>query len=209
MALFAKRGGAEPMAADAIAGKRADTGILPILSLSALIDDGTILADEEIDPAQLQPASLDLRVGAKAYRVRASFLPGRAHTVGEKIDTYGMHAVDLRDGAVLERGCVYIVPLLESLALSERLSGIANPKSSTGRLDVFTRLITDHAIEFDRIETGYQGPLYAEIAPRTFSILVRKGDRLNQMRLRRGNHIYSEKWLRALPNPWELNVSLQ
>ena len=198
MALFAKRGGAEPMAADAIAGERADTGILPIQSLSALIDDGTILADEEIDPAQLQPASLDLRVGAKAYRVRASFLPGRAHTVGEKIDTYGMHAVDLRDGAVLERGCVYIVPLLESLALSERLSGIANPKSSTGRLDVFTRLITDHAIEFDRIETGYQGPLYAEIAPRTFSILVRKGDRLNQMRLRRGNHIYSDQDLRRL-----------
>ena len=198
MALFAKRSGAEPMAADAIAGERADTGILPIQSLTALIDDGAILADDEIDPTQLQPASLDLRLGAKAYRVRASFLPGRAHTVGEKSDTYGMHAVDLSDGAVLERGCVYIVPLLESLALSERLSGIANPKSSTGRLDVFTRLITDHATEFDRIETGYQGPLYAEIAPRTFSILVRKGDRLNQMRLRRGNHIYSDQDLRRL-----------
>ena len=198
MGLFAKRNGTEPMAANSAPPEPIETGILPIQGLAALIEEGAIRAEEEIDPTQLQPASLDLRLGAKAYRVRASFLPGRAHTVGEKIDIYGMHAVDLSDGAVLERGCVYIVPLLESLRLYERLSGIANPKSSTGRLDVFTRLISDHAAEFDRIESGYEGPLYAEIAPRTFSILARKGDRLNQLRLRRGSHVYSDQDLKRL-----------
>ncbi len=199
MGLFAKRDEAgDGDGANDPLGGRHDTGILPIQSLRALIEDGAIASETAIENAQLQPASLDLRLGAMAYRVRASFLPGRAHTVGEKIDAYCMHAIDLSEGAVLESGCVYIVPLLESLALLPRLSGIANPKSSTGRLDVFTRLITDRAIEFDRVETGYHGPLYAEIAPRTFSILVRQGDRLNQLRLRRGHHVYSDQEMKRL-----------
>ena len=120
-----------------------------------------------------------------AYRVRASFLPGPIATVEDKLKTVFMHEVDLTDGAVLEAGCVYIVPLLERAAFSPRISGGANPKSSTGRIDVFTRLITDYAPSFDRIEAGYRGPLFAEICPQTFPILVRKGSRLNQLRIRR------------------------
>ena len=147
---------------------------------------------------QLQPASIDLRLSERAYRVRASFLPGAASTVGDKIDAYQMHAVDLSQGAVLERGCVYIVPLMERLNLPARLTGMANPKSSTGRLDIFTRLITDYATAFDRVEAGYAGPLYAEIAPRTFSVLARKGDRLSQLRLRRGSRQYSDNETRRL-----------
>jgi dCTP deaminase len=107
---------------------------------------------------------MDLRLGSTAYRVRASFLPGRNLKVKEKIAALGMHEVDLTEGAVLERGCVYIAPLMESLRLSKRDSGVANPKSSTGRLDLFTRLITDHGAEFDRVRPGYEGPLYAEIS---------------------------------------------
>ncbi|HZD27022.1 MAG TPA: 2'-deoxycytidine 5'-triphosphate deaminase [Alphaproteobacteria bacterium] len=162
------------------------------------MEDGAIEPGEPMIAGQVQPASLDLRLGEVAYRVQASFLPGRGFTVDEKIDRFTMHAIDLREGAVLERGCVYIVPLLESLELPERVSGIANPKSSTGRLDVFTRLIVDNAVEFDRVGAGYAGPLFAEIAPRTFSILVRKGARLNQLRLRRGHHAYSDAELRRL-----------
>ncbi len=168
------------------------TGILPVQTLKALVRDGAIKPDEKLAEGQVQPASLDLRLGAKAYRVRASFLPGPNSTVGEKIDAYQMHAVDLSQGAVLERGCVYIVPLMEQLDLPDRLMGMANPKSSTGRLDIFTRLIADYAAEFDKVEAGYKGPLYAEIAPRTFSILARKGDRLSQLRLRRGKRDYSD-----------------
>src|SRR5690606_2829080 len=129
--------------------------------------------DPPITPAQLQPASLDLRLGKVAYRVQASFLPGPGRTVQERIEAVCLHRFDLAEGALLERGCVYVVPLLETLALPPALYGVANPKSSTGRLDVFTRLITDHAPDFDVVARGYQGPLYAEIFPRTFSVLVR------------------------------------
>ena len=163
-------------------------GILPCQAISALWRDGEITAAQPLLDGQVQPSSLDLRLGEVAYRVRASFLPGSGKTMAQKIEQFTMHKVDLTQGAVLERGCVYIVPLLERLSLSERLSAIANPKSSTGRLDVFTRLITDGASEFDRVDAGYNGPLYAEIAPRTFSILARTGVRLNQLRLRRGEH---------------------
>ena len=134
----------------------------------------------------IQPASLDLRLGQVAYRVQASFLPGPAASVEEKIDTLGMHEIDLEGGAVLERGCVYIVPLLEHLALDNRIAAFANPRSSTGRLDVFTRLITDRSSRFDAVARGYQGRLYAEVSPRTFSILARTGSRLSQLRLHRG-----------------------
>ncbi len=177
---------------------RRGTGILPVQEIRALIRDKHIVATAEITEDQIQPASVDLRLGSTAYRVRASFLPGPDLKVKEKIAALGMHEVDLTEGAVLERGCVYIVPLMESLRLSKRDSGVANPKSSTGRLDVFTRLITDHGAEFDRVRPGYEGPLYAEISPRTFSILARKGSRLNQLRLRRGAPTVGEAALKRL-----------
>ena len=177
---------------------RRGTGILPVQEIRALIRDKHIEATAEITEDQIQPASVDLRLASTAYRVRASFLPGPDLKVKEKIAVLGMHEVDLTEGAVLERGCVYIVPLMESLRLSKRDSGVANPKSSTGRLDVFTRLITDHGAEFDRVRPGYEGPLYAEISPRTFSILARRGSRLNQLRLRRGAPTVGEAALKRL-----------
>ncbi|HYZ25514.1 MAG TPA: 2'-deoxycytidine 5'-triphosphate deaminase [Geminicoccaceae bacterium] len=179
---------------------RHGTGLLPAQHLKALIEQSReIRATVPIEPDQLQPASLDLRLGARVYRVRASFLPGAGATVQAKIDALAMHQFDLDDaGAVLEKGCVYIVPLLESLALKKRTSAIANPKSSIGRIDVFTRLITDRGTEFDRVRPNYHGPLYAEISPRTFSILVRKGDRLNQIRIKRGTPLPSDDAMRRL-----------
>ncbi len=174
------------------------TGILPCQTIAELIGEGEIVLAEDLAADQLQPASLDLRLGPVAYRVRASFLPGVGGTVRDKIDSFTMHRIDLTDGAVLEKGCVYIVPLLESLKLRARTSAMANPKSSTGRLDVFTRVITDGATEFDRIEAGHKGPLYAEISPRTFSILVRQGSRLSQLRLRRGSPQISDTAMRRL-----------
>jgi dCTP deaminase len=158
----------------------------------------------DILPDQLQPASIDLRLGPVAFRVRASFLPGGGRSVREKLDQFRMHEIDLSRGAVLERGCVYIVQLVEWLRLPSRMSALANPKSSTGRLDIFTRLISDRAAAFDRVEPGYQGPLYAEIAPRTFSILVREGSRLNQLRLRRGSPASSGAALRNLQSAEKL-----
>lgn len=161
-------------------------GILPYQTLTALIRAGEIHAAQEIGPDQIQPASIDLRLGPVAYRVPASFLPGAQANVMDRIKQFGSHEIDISKSAVLEKNCVYIVPLLERLRLSDNLWAFANPKSSTGRLDVFTRLITDRGTEFDRVERGYDGPLYAEIAPRTFSIVVRAGSRLSQLRLRRG-----------------------
>ena len=173
-------------------------GILPSQALEAAIAEGRLAADPPIEDAQIQPASLDLRLGPVAHRVRASFLPGKGRTVAQKLDSLAMHTIDLSAGAVLERGCVYIVPLMERLRLPAEIDGRANPKSSIGRLDVFTRLIVDEAVEFDRVGPGYSGPLYAEIAPRTFSILVRPGSRLNQLRLRRGRPSLDDESLRRL-----------
>ena len=183
---------------------RHTTGILPYQALKELIRNKEIMASAEFSEQQVQPASLDLRLGSAAYRVRASFLPGESTTVKQKIDVFGMHKIDLAAGAVLEKGCVYIVPLLEHVALSSRISGLANPKSSVGRLDIFTRLITDRASEFDRIPAGYEGPLYAEISPRTFSIVVRQGSRLNQLRVRRGSPSYSDAELYRLQEQLQL-----
>jgi dCTP deaminase len=143
-------------------------------------------AGEAADADQIQPASLDLRLGAWAYRVRASFLPGKRSTVAERVKELALHRMPLTEGAVLETGCVYIVPLQEQLALPKGVAAAANPKSSTGRLDIFTRVITDHAQEFDKVPEAYEGPLYAEISPRTFPILVREGSRLSQIRFRQG-----------------------
>jgi dCTP deaminase len=182
------------------------SGVLPSQRLKALIADGEIVGAAAIDDAQVQPASLDLRLGAVAHRVQASFLPGPDHAVADKIARYGQYTVDLTEGAVLERGAVYIVPLLESLRLSPRHSAITNPKSSTGRLDIFTRLITDRSGEFDRVAPGYHGPLYAEISPRTFSIKVRTGTRLSQLRVRRGAPARSEAALRRLHEREQLVV---
>jgi len=174
------------------------TGILPSQDIRAMIRGHEIQALAEIDEDQVQPASLDLRLGAVAYRVRASFLPGTDATVMERIAAFAMHEVDLTGGAVMEKGCVYVVPLLESVNLRHRVSGVANPKSSTGRLDIFTRLITDHATAFDQVASGYKGPLYAEISPRTFSVVVRKGTRLSQLRLQRGSPPATDTHIRRL-----------
>lgn len=175
------------------------TGILPGHVLRRLVrTHREVVATEDIDEVQIQPASIDLRLGPVAWRVRASFLPGPHATVEEKLKSAALHEIDITHGAVLETGCVYVVPLLERTEFSFRVSGVANPKSSTGRLDVFTRLITDRAQAFDRVETGYHGPLYAEISPRTFPVLVRKGSRLNQLRVRRGNPQFTDTQLRRL-----------
>jgi dCTP deaminase len=171
------------------------TGILPSQELWRLVTQTKeIRSTEQIRKDQIQPASLDLRLGPRAYRVPASFLPGKGRTVQDKLADLTMHEFELDSkGAVLEKGCVYIVPLLEALALKWRTKGITNPKSSIGRIDVFTRVITDSGAEFDRISENYEGPLYAEISPRTFSILVRKGSRLNQLRVKKGSPIVSAK----------------
>jgi dCTP deaminase len=178
---------------------RFSTGILPSHILKRVIQNRRfVLAREELLENQYQPASIDLRLGEVAYRVRASFLPGPEATVEDKLKSVFMHEVDLTKGAVLEAGSVYVVPLMETLQLPSRVSGIANPKSSTGRLDVFTRLITDKARAFDTVEAGYRGPLYAEITPRTFPILARQGSRLNQLRLRSGTPEFTDTELRRL-----------
>jgi len=173
-------------------------GVLPSQQLEELIANGVLSGTPDILPDQLQPASLDLRLGSVAYRVRASFLAGEGRSVAERLRDFEMHRIDLTDGAVLEKGAVYVVPLMEALALPEDVSAVANAKSSTGRLDLLTRTITDGGSEFDRIAPGYTGPLYAEICPRSFSVLVRPGTRLNQLRLRRGNAALDDAALRAL-----------
>jgi dCTP deaminase len=173
------------------------TGVLPAQTIRAMVADGVILGDPEITPEQVQPASLDLRLGPVAYRVRASFLAGARGTVAERLSEFEMHRINLEGGAVLEKGAVYVVPLMEALALPEGIQAVANAKSSTGRLDLLTRLITDGGVEFDRIAQGYTGPLYAEICPQSFSVLVRPGMRLNQIRFRSGQAVLSDDELRA------------
>ena len=174
------------------------TGVLPDVQIRALIASGALAAQPEIIDVQVQPASLDLRLGATAYRVRASFLAGQGRSVASRIAEFEMHRVDLTQGAVLEKGCVYVIPLAESLALPAGVTAVANAKSSTGRLDLLTRTITDGGTEFDRIPDGYNGPLYAEVCPRSFSVLVRAGQRLNQIRFRNGQAVLSDADLTAL-----------
>jgi dCTP deaminase len=164
------------------------TGVLSARQIAGLEQSGALLVAAPLAQGQIQPASLDLRLGAKAYRVRASFLPGRSRSVEELLSNLTYDEISLEGpGAVLERGCFYVVPLQESLALPQTLSGAANPKSSTGRLDIFTRLIVDRGDRFDLVEPGYRGPLYAEVSPRSFSVRVRAGSRLNQLRFRTNN----------------------
>ncbi|MFN3228249.1 MAG: 2'-deoxycytidine 5'-triphosphate deaminase [Asticcacaulis sp.] len=161
------------------------SGILPHQSLEALAEQAAITSLTPFDTDQIQPASLDLRLGVRAWRVRASFLPGRRRVL-DRLPDVAMHELDLSAGAVLERGCVYIVELQERLALPEGIAARANPKSSTGRVDVFVRLLSDFSSAFDDVRDGYTGPIYLEVAPQTFSVLVRTGTRLNQLRLKQG-----------------------
>jgi dCTP deaminase len=185
-------------APDAVESDRS-TGLLPSQLLREAVAQGReLLSPQPIGDDQIQPASIDLRLGEIAYRVRASFLPGARASVRDKLDLLSMHRIDLTQGAVLEKDCVYIVPLLEYVSLRKRTSAAANPKSSAGRLDVFARVITDYGTEFDRVREGYKGPLFAEISPRAFSILVRTGSRLVQLRIRRGSPGFSDTALRRL-----------
>ena len=174
------------------------TGILPSQSIQELIECGYVTASPPVLPEQIQPSSLDLRIGPVAYRIRASFLSSRNARVIDKLEEFHLYKLDLTKPTVLERGCAYIAPLLEEMNLPAEISGKANPKSTTGRLDVFTRLITDYGSEFERVPAGYKGKIYTEIVPRTFSIIVQQGVRLNQLRLRRGNPPPSDSELERL-----------
>ena len=184
--------------AEIAATRKRNSGVLPSQEIRELIRHNRITASLEISEALIQPASLDLRLGSTAYRVQASFLPGRNSTVKEKINDLVMNRIDLTEKSVLERGCVYIVPLLEELALPADMWAKANPKSTTGRLDIFTRLITDYGNAFEEVASGYRGNLYAEIVPRTFSIAVKKGMRLSQLRFLKGDAVSKDNQLSAL-----------
>ena len=174
------------------------SGVLPAQGLRLLIANGALAGTPDIRDDQIQPASLDLRLGPVAYRVRASFLAGHGRSVQERLAEFTMHQVNLAEGAVLEKNCVYVIPLAERVALPPGVSAVANAKSSSGRLDLLTRTITDGGTEFDRIPDGYAGPLYAEVCPRSFSVLVREGQRLNQIRFRQGQAVLSDAELTAL-----------
>jgi len=174
------------------------TGVCPNQIIEQMLTDGEIRTETPVLEGQVQPASLDLRLGHTAYRVRASFLAGAGRTVADRLSEFEMHRIDITDGAVLEKGCVYVVPLQESLALPNAVTAVANAKSSTGRMDLLTRTITDGGVEFDRVPGGYTGPLYAEICPRSFSVLVRPGMRLNQIRFRRGQAVIGDDELAAI-----------
>ncbi len=196
---MAKRAAAKPRRAKGdLHGVAVADGILPAQAIRALISGGALKLAEPLGDGQLQPASIDLRLGREAYRVRASFLPGPGSKVADKLADLKLHTIDLTRGAVLETGCVYIVPLLESLGLPATVAASANPKSSTGRLDVFTRVIADGVSAFDQIPAGYKGPLYAEICPQTFPILARTGSKLTQLRFRVGNPREDDQCLAAL-----------
>ncbi len=173
-------------------------GVLTDEEIRAMIANGGIRAARDVEPGQIQPASLDLRLGATAYRVRASFLAGKGRTVADRLEDFTMHSVDLTEGAVLEKGCVYVVPLLESLTLPTGTAGAASAKSSIGRLDLLTRIITDNGTEFDRVPDGYDGPLYVEICPQSFSVIATTGQMLNQIIFRRGQTVISDEDLKAL-----------
>lgn len=193
--LFPDDGMQDPVKAK---GQTHAVGVLPAHGIANMIREQQIWAPGGVLDDQIQPASLDLRLGEVAYRIRASFLPGATGTVQDKLEQLAYHRVDLKNGAVLETDCVYLVPLMEAVSLAERTAGFANPKSSTGRIDVFTRLITDFGTEFDKVPAGYKGHLYLEVSPRTFPILVRTGSRLSQLRFRRGAANHNDAELKRL-----------
>ena len=162
------------------------TGILPSQRIRELITHGRVSTSLPVEDDQIQPSSLDLRLGPVGYRMQASFLPGPKATVESRIKDLAMSKIDLTRPTVFEKGCVYLVPLMEQLSLTSEVSAKANPKSTTGRLDIFTRLICDGGTEFERVPAGYKGTLYAEVVPRTFTIIVQAGVKLNQLRFVRG-----------------------
>jgi dCTP deaminase len=176
------------------------SGILPLQAIQSLSQEGHILHARSFEADQVQPASLDVRLGRRCWRIRASFLSGLHRKVEERLQDLALHEIDLTNGAVLETGCVYLVELQESLALPPGICASANPKSSTGRLDVFTRLILDHSRAFDRIDAGYKGKIYLEICPQTFPVLVREGSRLAQVRFRQGEPLLSPLETEELQN---------
>src|SRR5688572_2126327 len=169
----------------------ASGGVLTDRDLRAAVREGAVRAAEPFRDDQFQPASLDLRLGRVAYQLRASFLPYR-ETVQQRLEDERANSdlvidrVPLEGGATLQRGSVYLVPLLESLALPAAVRGRSNPKSTTGRLDVFTRVITDGTPRFDEVPPGYRGPLYLEVSPQSFPVRVHGGASLNQLRLLAG-----------------------
>lgn len=175
--------------ADALAHYSRENGVLPEPAIREFVARGFIGSATPFVESQFQPASLDLRLGGRAYRVPASFLPRPGQPFAERLRAVTMDEIDLArpEGGVLEVGCVYIVELQECLRLGDGVRALATPKSSTGRLDIFTRLICDDAAEFERVAADYQGPLYIEVSPRSFTVRVRSGDRLNQLRFRRGH----------------------
>jgi dCTP deaminase len=179
-------------------------GILPYQQIVRLIANGAISATVPVEDRQIQPASLDLRLGKKAYRLISSFLP-ELSPISSRLtvmDFYQsdlvMYEMDLTGGAILEKGHVYLVPLLESLKLPRTLRARANPKSTTGRLDIFTRVVTDLNAGFDEIRPGYSGPLFLEVVPRSFAIKVRTGQSLNQVRFIRGEATATDATLQTL-----------
>jgi dCTP deaminase len=172
-------------------------GVLPMQELKALVSQKRISAEVPVRSRQFQPSSMDLRLGRKAYRIRSSFLPQKG-SVLDAIKRLTMYEIDLTGGAILERGNVYLAPLLECLDLPETIRGRANPKSSTGRLDIFTRVITDRCHRFEDVQRGYSGGLYLEIVPRSFTIKVRTGLSLNQLRLFRGKATVEDEELGEL-----------
>ncbi|MGB7323064.1 MAG: 2'-deoxycytidine 5'-triphosphate deaminase, partial [Albidovulum sp.] len=174
------------------------SGVLADNAIRQMVASGAIAADVAVTDAQVQPASLDLRLGGVAYRVRASFLAGKGRTVKERLSEFEMHRIDLSSGAVLEKGCVYVVPLMERLALPAHMAGAASAKSSIGRLDLLTRIITDHGTEFDRVQAGYTGPLYVEICPQSFSVIATAGQMLNQIIFRVGMTMLDDDELSAI-----------
>jgi dCTP deaminase len=180
-------------------GTPARPGVLPSQALRQAIDNGWISSgDFRIRPDAIQPASLDLRLGDRGWALRCSFLPDRGSTVEAKVRDVAFQPIDLREGIVLERDRPYLVPLREELALPADIRGKANPKSSTGRLDVFTRVITDKQHRFDEIQAGYHGKMYLEIVPRSFAVRVKAGLALNQLRLSRGEVRLGDSEIEAL-----------
>lgn len=177
---------------------RCSTGILPSQDIRHLLETGRIRSAVPIDGDQVQPASIDLRLGEVGYRIRASFLPGPRSTVSRKLASVQVAQIDLTKPYVLEPSSLLLVPLLEELALPKDISARANPKSTTGRLDIFTRLITDYGSEFEAVRPGYRGGLFAEIVSRTFTVSIQAGMALNQLRFVRGRPASFDGTIEAL-----------
>ena len=173
-------------------------GVLPYQTINELIGQGIVTADESIENDQVQPSSLDLRLSPKAWRLQASFLPGSKQKVSDQLAQFAMHEIDISDGSIFEKNSVYLVLLREFVSLPPQVSAISNAKSSIGRLDLLTRLITDYGTEFDRVPVGYNGPLYAEISPRSFSVLIKAETKLNQIRFQNGKVIINDESLKKL-----------